>query len=87
MWFEVTCKIRKLVKFVCLLISFQNDRYTVGGKEIFDSLTDLVEHFKRTGIEELSGTMVFLKQVKSIIFSLTSPNMGVIVLMGNDHIS
>lgn len=45
-------------------VYFQNDRYTVGGKDIFDTLTDLVEHFKRTGIEELSGTMVYLKQVK-----------------------
>ncbi|XP_067304539.1 tyrosine-protein phosphatase non-receptor type 6 isoform X1 [Pseudorasbora parva] len=45
------------IKIMC-----NNDRYTVGGKEIFDNLTDLVEHFKRIGIEELSGTMVFLKQ-------------------------
>lgn len=45
-------------------VDFQNDRYTVGGKDIFDNLADLVEHFKRTGIEELSGTMVYLKQVR-----------------------
>ncbi|KAJ8005199.1 hypothetical protein DPEC_G00144150 [Dallia pectoralis] len=45
------------IKVMC-----QNDRYTVGGKEMFDSLTDLVEHFKRKGIEEMSGTWVFLKQ-------------------------
>ncbi|XP_043116547.1 tyrosine-protein phosphatase non-receptor type 6 isoform X2 [Puntigrus tetrazona] len=45
------------IKVMC-----NNDQYTVGGKEIFDTLTDLVEHFKRTGIEELSGTMVYLKQ-------------------------
>ncbi|XP_056618312.1 tyrosine-protein phosphatase non-receptor type 6 isoform X2 [Triplophysa dalaica] len=45
------------IKIMC-----NNDRYTVGGKEIFDTLTDLVEHFKRSGIEELSGTMVYLKQ-------------------------
>ncbi|XP_016375987.1 tyrosine-protein phosphatase non-receptor type 6-like isoform X2 [Sinocyclocheilus rhinocerous] len=45
------------IKVMC-----NNDRYTVGGKEVFDTLADLVEHFKRTGIEELSGTMVFLKQ-------------------------
>ncbi|XP_052002954.1 tyrosine-protein phosphatase non-receptor type 6-like isoform X2 [Xyrauchen texanus] len=45
------------IKIMC-----NNDRYTVGGKEIFDTLTDLVEHFKRTGIEEISGTMVYLKQ-------------------------
>ncbi|XP_018973706.1 tyrosine-protein phosphatase non-receptor type 6 isoform X2 [Cyprinus carpio] len=45
------------IKVMC-----NNDRYTVGGKDIFDNLADLVEHFKRTGIEELSGTMVYLKQ-------------------------
>uniref|UniRef100_A0A8C2AQU9 protein-tyrosine-phosphatase n=1 Tax=Cyprinus carpio TaxID=7962 RepID=A0A8C2AQU9_CYPCA len=45
------------IKIMC-----NNDRYTVGGKEVFDSLADLLEHFKRTGIEELSGTMVYLKQ-------------------------
>lgn len=47
-----------------LHVYLQNDRYTVGGKDVFDNLTDLVEHFKRVGIEELSGTMVSLKQVK-----------------------
>lgn len=45
------------IKVMC-----NNDRYTVGGKDVFDNLADLVEHFKRTGIEELSGTMVYLKQ-------------------------
>ncbi|XP_048009065.1 tyrosine-protein phosphatase non-receptor type 6 isoform X2 [Megalobrama amblycephala] len=57
---EMTSSGRRVshIKIMCN----KNDRYTVGGKEIFDSLTDLVEHFKRTGIEELSGTMVYLKQ-------------------------
>ncbi|KAJ8287788.1 hypothetical protein COCON_G00004470 [Conger conger] len=45
------------IKIMC-----QNDRYTVGGSEQFDTLSDLVEHFKRKGIEELSGTWVYLKQ-------------------------
>ncbi|XP_036394071.1 tyrosine-protein phosphatase non-receptor type 6 isoform X2 [Megalops cyprinoides] len=45
------------IKIMC-----QNDRYTIGGSEMFDSLTDLVEHFKRKGIEEMSGTWVYLKQ-------------------------
>ncbi|KAL0985101.1 hypothetical protein UPYG_G00152910 [Umbra pygmaea] len=45
------------IKIMC-----QNDRYTMGGTEMFDSLTDLVEHYKRKGIEELSGTWVHLKQ-------------------------
>ncbi|XP_072316878.1 tyrosine-protein phosphatase non-receptor type 6 [Eucyclogobius newberryi] len=45
------------IKIIC-----QNDRYTVGGAEMFDTLTDLVDHYKRKGIEEVSGTWVHLKQ-------------------------
>lgn len=41
----------------------QNDRYTVGGSEMFDTLTDLVEYYKRKGIEEISGNWVYFKQV------------------------
>lgn len=46
-------------------LSFQNDRYTVGGSEMFDSLTDLVEYYKRKGIEEMSGNWVNFKQVNA----------------------
>ncbi|KAE8288966.1 Tyrosine-protein phosphatase non-receptor type 6 [Larimichthys crocea] len=45
------------IKIMC-----QNDRYTVGGSEKFDTLTDLVEYYKREGIEEISGNWVYLKQ-------------------------
>lgn len=45
------------IKIMC-----QNDRYTVGGSEKFDTLTDLVECYKQKGIEEVSGTMVYLRQ-------------------------
>ncbi|XP_028984826.1 tyrosine-protein phosphatase non-receptor type 6 isoform X2 [Betta splendens] len=45
------------IKIMC-----QSDRYTVGGSEMFDTLTDLVEHYKRKGIEEISGNWVYLKQ-------------------------
>ncbi|XP_017579946.1 tyrosine-protein phosphatase non-receptor type 6 [Pygocentrus nattereri] len=43
-------------------IMYSHNGYTVGGNEIFGSLADLVEHFKRKGIEEVSGTKVYLKQ-------------------------
>lgn len=33
---------------------------------MFDSLTDLVEHFKKIGIEEMSGSFVYLKQVSLV---------------------
>ncbi|XP_064415041.1 tyrosine-protein phosphatase non-receptor type 6-like [Latimeria chalumnae] len=45
------------VKVMC-----EDGRYTIGGSEKFDTLTDLVEQYKKTGIEELSGTWVYLKQ-------------------------
>ncbi|XP_031708594.1 tyrosine-protein phosphatase non-receptor type 6 isoform X2 [Anarrhichthys ocellatus] len=45
------------IKIMC-----QNDRYTVGGSEMFDTLTDLVDYYKRKGIEEVSGNWVHLKQ-------------------------
>uniref|UniRef100_A0A6I8NDQ3 Tyrosine-protein phosphatase non-receptor type n=1 Tax=Ornithorhynchus anatinus TaxID=9258 RepID=A0A6I8NDQ3_ORNAN len=45
------------IKVMC-----EGGRYTVGGSETFDSLTDLVEHFKRTPIEEASGAFVYLRQ-------------------------
>ncbi|XP_049587555.1 tyrosine-protein phosphatase non-receptor type 6 isoform X2 [Syngnathus scovelli] len=43
-------------------IMFQNERYTVGGSDIFDTLSDLVDFYKRKGIEEISGNWVHLKQ-------------------------
>ncbi|XP_038140282.1 tyrosine-protein phosphatase non-receptor type 6 isoform X2 [Cyprinodon tularosa] len=45
------------IKIMC-----QNDRYTIGGSDLFDTLTDLVDHYKRKGIEEISGTWVHLRQ-------------------------
>lgn len=47
----------------CLSAYVQNDRYTVGNEEMFDTLTDLVEFYKRKGIEEISGNWVHFKQV------------------------
>ncbi|KAM9851868.1 tyrosine-protein phosphatase non-receptor type 6 isoform 2-T3 [Aulostomus maculatus] len=45
------------IKIIC-----QNGRYTVGGSETFDTLTDLVEFYKRKGIEEITGNWVHLRQ-------------------------
>ncbi|XP_057689785.1 tyrosine-protein phosphatase non-receptor type 6 [Corythoichthys intestinalis] len=45
------------IKIMC-----QNERYTVGGSDMFDTLSDLVEFYKRKGIEEISGNWVYLKQ-------------------------
>lgn len=47
------------------LLSFcQHDlKYDVGGGEKFDSLTDLVEHYKKNPMVETLGTVLQLKQV------------------------
>ncbi|XP_029136102.1 tyrosine-protein phosphatase non-receptor type 6 isoform X1 [Labrus bergylta] len=45
------------IKIMC-----QNDRYTVGCSEMFDTLTDLVDFYRRQGIEEMSGNWVYLRQ-------------------------
>lgn len=48
---------------LCVCVCVQSDRYTVGGSDMFDTLTDLVDFYKRKGIEEISGNWVHLKQV------------------------
>lgn len=45
----------------------------MGGSETFDSLTDLVEHFKKTGIEEASGAFVYLRQVRGAGLAVSFP--------------
>lgn len=40
----------------------QDNRYDVGGGEKFDSLSELIEHYKRNPMVETSGTVVHLKQ-------------------------
>lgn len=49
----------KLLNIVNLL---QDNRYDVGGGEKFDSLSELIEHYKRNPMVETSGTVVHLKQ-------------------------
>nr|XP_012420300.1 PREDICTED: tyrosine-protein phosphatase non-receptor type 11-like [Odobenus rosmarus divergens] len=46
-----------------VMIHFQPDgKYDVGGGEQFDTLTDLVEHYKKNPMVEKSGIVVHLKQ-------------------------
>ncbi|XP_078507638.1 tyrosine-protein phosphatase non-receptor type 6-like [Lissotriton helveticus] len=45
------------IKILC-----ENGKYTLGGNEKFHSLADLIEHYKKTHIEELSGSLVYIKQ-------------------------
>ncbi|GAA6104010.1 tyrosine-protein phosphatase non-receptor type 6 [Tachysurus ichikawai] len=43
-------------------ILYNNNGYTVGGKEVFETLSEFVEFYKKTPIEEVTGTKVYLKQ-------------------------
>ncbi len=40
-------------------------KYDVGGGEQFESLSELVEHYKKNPMVETSGTVVHLKMVGS----------------------
>lgn len=49
-------------KLICnFLLFYQDGKYDVGGGEKFDSLTDLVEHYKKNPMVETTGTVVHLK--------------------------
>lgn len=43
-------------------MSFQDNKYDAGGGESFNSLTELVDHYKRNPMVESSGTVLHLKQ-------------------------
>ena len=43
-------------------------RYDVGGGEQFDSLSDLVEHYRNNPMVETLGTVVHLKMVSVTVF-------------------
>ncbi|XP_035239343.1 tyrosine-protein phosphatase non-receptor type 11b isoform X1 [Anguilla anguilla] len=49
-------------KVTHVMIRCQDGKYDVGGGERFDSLADLVEHYKKNPMVEKSGIVVHLKQ-------------------------
>ncbi|XP_029436512.1 tyrosine-protein phosphatase non-receptor type 6 isoform X2 [Rhinatrema bivittatum] len=49
-------------KVTHIKIYCENNKYTLGGTEKFDTLADLIEHFKRRNIQEISGNLLYLKQ-------------------------
>lgn len=42
-------------------------KYDVGGGERFDTLADLVDHYKKNPMVERSGIVVHLKQVRKLL--------------------
>ncbi|GFT16670.1 tyrosine-protein phosphatase non-receptor type 11 [Trichonephila clavipes] len=48
-------------KVTHVMIRYQDGKYDVGGGEKFDSLSDLVEHYKKNPMVETTGTVVHLK--------------------------
>ncbi|MEQ2301680.1 protein tyrosine phosphatase, non-receptor type 11, partial [Ameca splendens] len=49
-------------KVTHVMIRYQEGKYDVGGGERFDTLADLVEHYKKNPMVEKSGIVVHLKQ-------------------------
>lgn len=49
-------------KVTHVMIRCTEGKYDVGGGERFDSLSDLIEHYKKNPMVETSGTVVHLKQ-------------------------
>ena len=49
-------------KVTHVMIRSTNNKFDVGGGEAFDSLSDLIEHYKKNPMVETSGTVVHLKQ-------------------------
>ncbi|KAG1683060.1 Tyrosine-protein phosphatase non-receptor type 11 [Nymphon striatum] len=49
-------------KVTHVMIRCHEGKYDVGGGQQFDSLTDLVEHYKKNPMVETTGTVVHLKQ-------------------------
>ncbi|XP_012254485.1 tyrosine-protein phosphatase corkscrew isoform X2 [Athalia rosae] len=45
-----------------VMIRSQDNKFDVGGGDKFDSLSDLIEHYKRNPMVETSGTVVHLRQ-------------------------
>ncbi len=45
-----------------VMIRYLDNRYDAGGGDAFDSLTDLVEHYKRNPMVETTGNVVHLRQ-------------------------
>lgn len=53
------CMLKNQCKYIKLLL--QDNKYDVGGGHKFDSLSDLIEHYKRNPMVETSGSVVHLR--------------------------
>lgn len=73
---DYVLSVRNEDKTTHVMIRCQDTKYDVGGGERFDSLTELVEHYKRNPMVETTGSVVYLKQP----FNATKINASGIVL-------
>src|SRR5699024_7989467 len=58
---DYVLSVRTEDKVTHVMIRCQDGKYDVGGGEQFDTLTDLVEHYKKNPMVETTGTVVHLK--------------------------
>nr|XP_057940054.1 tyrosine-protein phosphatase non-receptor type 11b isoform X2 [Doryrhamphus excisus] len=54
--------VERKTKVTHVMIRYQDGKYDVGGGERFDTLADLVDHYKKNPMVEKSGIVVHLKQ-------------------------
>ena len=49
----------------------EGGKYDLGGGEVFDSLADMVDHYRNNPMVETSGTVIHLKTVIILFLSLS----------------
>lgn len=59
---DYVLSVRTEDKVTHVMIRYQDQKYDVGGGERFDSLCELIEHYKKNPMVETTGTVVHLKQ-------------------------
>ncbi|KAI9565228.1 putative tyrosine-protein phosphatase non-receptor type 11 isoform X1 [Daphnia sinensis] len=59
---DYVLSVRTEDKVTHVMIRYQEQKYDVGGGEKFDSLSELIEHYKKNPMVETTGTVVHLKQ-------------------------
>jgi len=59
---DYVLSVRTEDKVTHVMIRYQDQKYDVGGGERFDSLSELIEHYKKNPMVETTGTVVHLKQ-------------------------
>ena len=64
--------IAKILFFIFMFHRCARDKYDIGGGDQFDSLTELIDHYKKNPMVETTGTVIHLR----IPYNATRVNAG-----------